>query len=98
MKADLEQKIAGAVKVLFNVKADINLTRPEEQFGDYATNVALQLAKQLQKNPREIGEALAEKLHESLSGQVSEVTVAGPGFINLKLSDQALVKALSAKP
>jgi len=98
MKDKLEQLVAAAVKELFDVAVDIELTRPEEQFGDYATNVALQLSKQVDKNPREIGEALAVKLRKTLSEQVGEVTVAGPGFINLKLNDQTLLGVLSAKP
>lgn len=95
MKQELEQAIAGAVKQLFDVDVQIELSRPEEQFGDFATNVALQLAKQVGKNPREIGEALAEKLRTDLAEQVSEVTVAGPGFLNLKLTDQTLVNSLN---
>jgi arginyl-tRNA synthetase len=98
MKTELEKQVAEACKELFHVDVDIELARPEEQFGDYATNVALQLSKQLGKNPREIGEALAVKLRETLAGQVSEVSVAGPGFINLKLSDETLVDSLDAKP
>ena len=98
MKTELEKRVGEACKKLFEVEVDIELTRPEEQFGDYATNVALQLSKQLGKNPREIGEALAVKLRETSGGQVSEVSVAGPGFINLKLSDEALVGSLDAKP
>jgi len=53
MKDELEQQLAAACKEVFDVEINIELTRPEEQFGDYATNVALQLSKQLGKNPRE---------------------------------------------
>ena len=98
MKATLEKRIAEVCKELFGTEADIELTRPEEQFGDYATNVALQLSKQLGKNPREIAETLAVKLREMLAQQISNITVAGPGFINLKLADQALMDMLDAKP
>jgi arginyl-tRNA synthetase len=98
MKDELEKKVATAVKELFGVDVTIELTRPEEQFGDYATNVALQLSKQLSKNPREIGESLTEKLRETLVEQVSEINVAGPGFINLKLNDSALLRAMNAEP
>jgi len=98
MKDILEQKVATAVKELFEVDTRVELTRPEEQFGDYATNVALQLSKSVGKNPREIGEALAAKLGESLASDVSEISVAGPGFINLKLNDKALLQALRAEP
>ncbi len=93
MKQELEASIAAAVQQLFESTVPIELTRPEEQFGDYATNVALQLSKQVGKNPREIAEQLAVKLRESLADQVSDVSVAGPGFINLKLTDQTLLKA-----
>jgi arginyl-tRNA synthetase len=98
MKQELEQKVAAAIKALFEADVAVELTRPEEQYGDYATNVALQLAKPLGKPPREIAEALAAKLKEGLAEQVSEVTVAGPGFINLTLSDKALLKAAEAEP
>lgn len=92
MKRDLEQVVTVAVKELYEVDAVVELTRPEAQFGDYATNVALQLAKQVGKNPREIGEALAEKLRDNEA--LAEVSVAGPGFINLRLTDEALLDAL----
>ncbi len=98
MKQELEQSIATAAHELFGAEAEVELTRPEEQFGDYATNIALQLAKPLGKNPREIAETLAAKLQDALKEQVSEVSVAGPGFINLKLTDVALLKATESKP
>lgn len=98
MKDELEKKVATAVKELFGVDIAAELTRPEEQFGDYATNVALQLSKQLGKNPREIGEELAKKLRETQSDQISEINVAGPGFLNLKLNDAALLQALQSEP
>src|SRR6476660_4618866 len=96
MKSELEQVIAAAVHELFAVDVDVELTRPDEQFGDFATNVALQLAKQVGQNPREVAEMLADKLRNNVAEQVSEITVAGPGFLNLRLTDSALVE--SAKP
>jgi len=98
MKHELERQIAENVRELFGVDAPIELTRPEEQFGDYSTNVALQLSKQLGKNPRQIGEELADRLRESLAEPVSEVSVAGPGFLNLRLRDQALLAAAETQP
>ena len=64
------------------------VSRPEPQFGDYATNVSLQLSKPLGRNPREIAEEIAGKLEST--DMVKSVEVAGPGFINLWLSDSAL--------
>jgi arginyl-tRNA synthetase len=98
MKQELEQAMQAAVKDLFGTSIAIELTRPDEQFGDYATNVALQLSKQVGKNPREIAEALAVKLRETLAKKLASVSVAGPGFLNLTLSDNALVNGLLSKP
>lgn len=98
MKSTLEQQVSSACKELFNIEIQVELTRPEEQFGDYTTNVALQLAGQLNKSPRDIGNTLASRLKENLSEQIDDVTVAGPGFINIYLNDRALKNALKVKP
>jgi arginyl-tRNA synthetase len=98
MKSTLEQRVSLVCKDLFGVEVTVELSRPEEQFGDYSTNVALQLSKQLGKNPREIGESLASVLRESLSEYIDEVTIAGPGFINLHLTNAALSNALQQQP
>ena len=37
----------------FNIKTEVSLTRPRPEFGDFATNIAMQLAGKLSKNPRE---------------------------------------------
>lgn len=72
---------------LFNVDVSVELTRPDEQFGDYATSVALQLGQQLNKNPREIAKKIASKLkHKKIAG----TEVAGPGFINIKIQSNLL--------
>ena len=59
--------------------------RPE--FGDYSTNAAMELAPVLRRAPREVAEGLGEALRERLGGAVERVEVAGPGFLNLFLSD-----------
>lgn len=84
-----------ACKKLFGVEIEPDLTRPDEQFGDYATNIALRLGKQLGKNPREVAEAIkAELIHPS----IALVEIAGPGFINIKLTDEALISLTDTKP
>lgn len=98
MKEALEKQISAVCEELFDTKLNVELTRPEERFGDYATNVALQLAPKLGKNPREIGETLAVKLRENLAGQVSEISVADPGFLNFKLEAKELLASLQKKP
>jgi arginyl-tRNA synthetase len=98
MRQNLETAIAVAVETLFEVQVPIELTRPEEQFGDYTTNVALQLSTQLGKSPRDIGEVLATKLRTDLADQLVAVEVAGPGFINLKVTDANLRQAMRTQP
>ena len=92
----MEHTIQEVIAKLFNIETTVQLTRPDPKFGDFATNVALQLAKPLGKNPREIAEAIAEELrgHEELG----EVSVAGLGFINVTLSDQAVLESLKVRP
>ena len=92
----MEQIISQVVKQLFDQDVSVQLTRPDPKFGDFATNVALQLAKPLGKNPREIAEAIAEELRGRQ--EFSEVSVAGPGFINVTLSDQAVLESLKVQP
>jgi arginyl-tRNA synthetase len=92
----MDKKIAQLVLDEFGVETDVKLSRPEPQFGDYATNVALQLAGKLGKPPREIAETLAARLRDT--GEFKEVAVAGPGFINLHLSDTELLNLTRLEP
>jgi len=90
----MNNKISETIKSIYGVDQEVTLTRPDVQFGDYATNVAMQLAKPLGKNPREIAEELAEKLRDS--GAFEEVDVAGPGFINLRVASRVLADTLQS--
>lgn len=56
----------------------------EAAHGDMATNAAMVLAKPAGKNPRQLGEVLAEKL-KKITG-IAETSVAGPGFVNFRLA------------
>ena len=77
----------------FNIKTEVSLTRPRPEFGDFATNIAMQLAGKLSKNPREIAEELASEL--SKNEIFENVEIAGPGFLNLRVSAKKLEKILS---
>lgn len=55
-------------------------------FGDYATNIAMIVAKDLKKNPREIAQKIIE-LVDFDKQIVERITIDGPGFINIKLSN-----------
>ncbi|HEU0266450.1 MAG TPA: arginine--tRNA ligase [Candidatus Saccharimonadaceae bacterium] len=92
----MKQQIEAAIWELFGLEVEVSLSRPEPEFGDYATNIALQLAKQVGDNPRKIAEKIAGKLAES--GEYEAVEVAGPGFINITLGQTALIKLAQREP
>src|SRR5687768_11413230 len=60
---------------------------PKREFGDYSTNAAMLLAPTLGEPPPAVAERLAEELREELGDSLDRVEVAGPGFLNLFLSD-----------
>jgi arginyl-tRNA synthetase len=68
---------------------------PKPEFGDYSTNAAMLLAPALGEQPRGTAEKLAEELGRSLEGTVEKVEVAGPGFLNLFLSEEWYRRAAS---
>lgn len=88
--------IAGIIKERYGQTIKVEVTRPEPQFGDFATNVALQLAKPLGRNPREIAEEIAASLRDT--GNYEKVEVAGPGFINITLSGSVLLALIREEP
>lgn len=92
MKQEIINIISKACVDLYGNEVSVELERPEEQFGDYSSNIAMKLAKELGRNPREIAQEIAEQLNqqEIFSG----VGVAGPGFINITLSDKYLIESL----
>ena len=68
---------------------------PRAELGDYSTNAALLLAPKLDLAPREVAEQLAVVLAARLGSGLARTEVAGPGFLNLYLSDRWLADALA---
>ena len=93
---EIVRSVQQACEALFQIDVTPTLTRPEEKFGDYSTNVALQIVRQAGKNPRELAEALADYMRSQKSSVMQDVSVAGPGFINMRVSDAALVRMVAA--
>lgn len=89
---EVNKLVEAAVKAACGVNVPVSLDRPDEKFGDYASNIALQLSKKLAKNPREIAEEIVKQLQNSLI--ISEVSIAGPGFINIKMTDKFLRESI----
>lgn len=90
---DFENRIKNVVQSLDIVKesgSEIDLSRltveppRDPAHGDVATNAAMVLAKPLGTNPRELAARISERLQED--SEIDEVSVAGPGFINIRLA------------
>lgn len=88
--AEFDGEVASAIP------DSINLERPKNRdHGDYATSIALQLAKVAGKNPRDIATLLQKEI--ARIGGISAVDIAGPGFINITVDRSAqaeLVKVI----
>jgi len=97
LTALLEQALASVAPTATNTP--IQLERPRDPtHGDFATNLALQLAKALKKSPRDIAQQLVNEL--PVSALVAKAEVAGAGFINFTLdagAKTAVVKAVLAE-
>jgi len=76
------------------VESDVALERPRsKEHGDWATSIALKIAKPLGRNPRELAEELGELLLQ-VAG-VARVDIAGPGFINITVDAGAAGELLA---
>src|SRR3990167_726941 len=73
-------------------RVQIDATK-DKQHGDFATNIALVLAKPMQRKPREIAELIVATLPPA--EQIKKVEISGPGFINFFLKDDALYGVIS---
>jgi arginyl-tRNA synthetase len=84
IKAALERAfIAGSLSG--QIPASIKLERPKDRdHGDYATSIALQLAKPAGKNPRDVAQIICDLLAGTEG--ISKVDIAGPGFVNITLN------------
>jgi len=95
MKEVIREAINDVLKELGLSGADFSVEHPTELLhGDYATNVAMAVAKSAGQNPRE----LADKIVEKLEGQieyVEKIDVAGPGFINFHLSREFFIQEIA---
>jgi arginyl-tRNA synthetase len=93
--AELSLAVAAAVRASVDAgelavepPAEVKIDRPKvKDHGDYATSIALQLAKPAGRPPREVAEAIA--VHLRGAPGVARVDVAGPGFLNIVLDSAA---------
>ncbi len=78
-----------------DIASMVHLEVPKDkQYGDFACNIAMLLAKAQRKLPRAIAEAIAENI--AVDGEIEKIEVAGAGFINFYLSNNRLYQVMSA--
>lgn len=92
--SDFATQLTGLLQPLFTdlgLDASLAEVRPSARpdLGDFQCNGALAGAKALGKNPRELAQQLVDRLGDG-GGLLAEVSLAGPGFINLKLAPEAI--------
>lgn len=97
IETNLKLSIQKAVLKAFDVELneqDINVEIPKEKsHGDYSTNAAMRLTKQLKRNPREIATALIEALNLE-EASIDRCEIAGPGFINFFMKTDSLAQII----
>jgi len=85
-----ERKIFPKIK---NISFEIEYPK-EKKYGDYATNLALILAKEIKKEPLKIAKLIASEIQNSNFSFFEKIEIANPGFINFFLSKEYLQKKL----
>lgn len=104
MKSQLEAAINALIAKLFpEISPEVSqdslpvaeLTRPQDMaFGDFATNVALQLSGKLKSPPKIIAEKLVNELSQNQELKKFIFSIAGPGFINIKVPENYYIDNL----
>ena len=94
MKKIIENSLNNTVKNLDMPEVEFSLQIPKnKEHGDLATNIAFLLAKQIGDNPFNIASKIKIELEKT--NLFSEVTIANPGFINMKINAEAIVDNLN---
>ncbi len=86
-------KQQGIVPTDFEARIQVDRTK-DKTHGDFATNLAMMLTKVARKNPRDIAQLIIDSLPQD--SQVAKVEIAGPGFINFFIDENALTTQLMA--
>lgn len=100
IKNNIKEEIVSAIEKAKLAKRDeipdVILEVPKEKaHGDYATNIAMQLAKIAKKPPRAIAETIVEHFDQE-KASITKIDVAGPGFINFFLDQNMFAKVIPA--
>jgi len=94
LKQILNQLVGEALSEVSGlVDCDPNvITASKPEFGDYQSNGVMSIAKKAGSNPRQLASDVVEKITADANPLIAKLEVAGPGFINIHLSDTALMQ------
>jgi len=102
----MKNELKKIIQKIVEVDVDFNIEHPSDlTHGDYSTNVAMVLAKQVGKNTRELADEIVKKIHQQIKVEkqdpavnpvdfIQKVEVAGPGFINFYLEKAFFVSEI----
>lgn len=94
---NLKQALANAAQAAFDVNVDASTVVIEipkdKNHGDYSSNIAMQLTRTLRNNPRVIAQGIIDNLNKE-SASIETVEIAGPGFLNFKMSNASLTSVI----
>jgi len=87
-------KLNNKLEEFDKVRENILVASSKEEFGDYQSNICLIIAKICKKNPRVIASEILKLLraNDDIKNMVEDLEIAGPGFINIKLKKDILIK------
>lgn len=99
MSSQIKQQLKNLLQKSFDQSfpnselVDVVLEKPANPaFGDFATNVCLTQAKKLGQKPREVAEAIIKNI--PANNLISETSIAGPGFLNIRIKQSEWIKSL----
>src|SRR5699024_329579 len=96
LKAGLSEALENAVKKsgVVSEVPEIKIETPKDKAnGDFSSNIAMALAGQAKKNPRDIAASIIENLDES-AASIKSVEIAGPGFINFFMDESSVTQVI----
>lgn len=101
MKEDIIKVVSKSVENIAtnndlpDLSVDIEVGMPKrKEFGDFSVNTAMLIANKLGKKPREVAELIIENLPEEKDELFTKIEIAGPGFINFYVKEEAIVNKL----
>ncbi|WP_170008398.1 arginine--tRNA ligase [Bacillus fonticola] len=95
LKQEIRQAVLKAELATEDQLPEVILEAPKDKaHGDYATNMAMQLARVAKKSPRQIADAIVTNLDDK-KASVRQVDIAGPGFINFFINQSYLTKVVA---